>query len=61
MTTRFKDGIQRYCLAVFFTFGATWLRLLLADHVGDRVPFATYLVSVLLTACTISAPTPGYE
>ncbi|REJ71007.1 MAG: response regulator [Planctomycetota bacterium] len=45
-----RDRLQRYCIAVISTFAATALREWIAPLVGDRVPFGTYLLSVLFTA-----------
>ncbi len=45
-----KDRVLRYSVAVFSTVIATLLRIELDPWIGDRVPFGTYLLSVLLTA-----------
>ncbi|WP_339745421.1 ATP-binding protein [uncultured Rubinisphaera sp.] len=45
-----KERILRYSVAVFSTIIATILRMELDPWIGDRVPFGTYLLSVLLTA-----------
>ncbi|MCA8984132.1 MAG: ATP-binding protein [Planctomycetaceae bacterium] len=47
---RFKDGIQRYCIAIVSTLAATQIRLWIDPWVGDHVPFGTYMVAVVLTA-----------
>ncbi|MCA8987065.1 MAG: response regulator [Planctomycetaceae bacterium] len=45
-----KERILRYSVAVFCTVFATILRMELEPWIGDRVPFGTYLLSVLMTA-----------
>lgn len=50
MTTDVKARLQRYCIAIFSTIAATWLRSLMDEWLGDRVPFGTYLLAVLFTA-----------
>jgi len=46
----FKDGVRRYCIALFSVFVATQTRISLEPWVGDHVPFGTYLIAVVLTA-----------
>ena len=46
----FKDGVRRYCIALFSVFVATQTRISLDPWVGDHVPFGTYLIAVVLTA-----------
>lgn len=42
--------ISRYGFAVVWTVAATWARCLLTPYLGDRAPFGTFFVSVLVSA-----------
>ncbi len=53
-----KDAVCRYGFAIASTIAVTWVRILLAAPLGDRVPFALYYVSVLLTAW-VGGPGPA--
>ncbi|QDU87206.1 Autoinducer 2 sensor kinase/phosphatase LuxQ [Pirellulimonas nuda] len=45
-----KDAVCRYGFAIASTVAVTWVRIFLSVSLEDRVPFALYYVSVLLTA-----------
>ena len=47
---RSRSFILRYSLAVVSIAFATWVRILLDPLLGDRIPFPTLLLAVLLTA-----------